>query len=133
MPSEQTDLPDKPKKRNHVGASYAEISQGSDSSSNSSNADADADADIESGHGYTTIADTPRNEIDECTICLERFVSGDNYRRFPSPCDHCFHVNCIDEWLKQQDFCPLCKRSVRHMVFGVGTDQNRDPNSANRR
>lgn len=124
---------DKPKKRNHVGASYAEISQGSDSSSNSSNADADADADIESGHGYTTIADTPRNEIDECTICLERFVSGDNYRRFPSPCDHCFHVNCIDEWLKQQDFCPLCKRSVRHMVFGVGTDQNRDPNSANRR
>ena len=125
MGRDRVGVRDKHKMRKHVGERYSEVPQGSDSSSNSSNAEGDEDdGDLELGHAQghdVAVADTPRNEIDECTICLETFADGDNYRRFPQPCGHYFHVNCIDEWLRQQDFCPLCKRSVRSMVFGTDT------------
>lgn len=48
--------------------------------------------------------------IDACVICLEEYVHGDKVRMLP--CNHGFHVPCIDNWLSRKPFCPICKREV---------------------
>ncbi len=52
------------------------------------------------------------SQIERCAICVEDFNHGENLRWLP--CDHCFHPECIDEWLTgHSSLCPLCKNSVR--------------------
>jgi len=43
----------------------------------------------------------------ECTICLE--TDG---TMISTPCDHKFHTNCLMEWLKDHDNCPVCRNSL---------------------
>ena len=55
-------------------------------------------------------------ETEVCVICLEHFEDGDRLRVLP--CDHSFHVGCIDRWLSgSHSFedcytsgCPTCKK-----------------------
>ena len=42
----------------------------------------------------------------QCSICLEDFEEVDECRMLH--CNHVFHVKCIDEWLPNQESCPLC-------------------------
>jgi len=59
----------------------------------------------------------PETEIDDvtkldpekknCVICLEDFKNGD--KATVLPCIHLFHSNCIQNWLKTQNCCPICK------------------------
>ena len=42
-----------------------------------------------------------------CVICLEDFKNGDNATVLP--CIHLFHTDCIKNWLKTQNCCPICK------------------------
>ncbi|KAK8635904.1 hypothetical protein V6N13_004617 [Hibiscus sabdariffa] len=44
---------------------------------------------------------------DGCTICLEGFEAGLYAARMP--CSHIFHGECIQEWLKQSHYCPVCR------------------------
>jgi hypothetical protein len=43
----------------------------------------------------------------ECVICIEDFIDGETLRVLP--CNHCFHVACVDVWLLERPLCPLCK------------------------
>lgn len=45
-----------------------------------------------------------------CPICLCDYQSKETLRSIPE-CNHCFHVACIDEWLKLNATCPVCRKS----------------------
>jgi hypothetical protein len=46
----------------------------------------------------------------ECSICLQTYETNDLLLRLPCHARHCFHVDCIREWLKRQNACPLCQK-----------------------
>ncbi|QCE05361.1 RING-H2 finger protein ATL70 [Vigna unguiculata] len=45
-----------------------------------------------------------------CSICLGDYKSSDVLRVLPD-CEHVFHLNCIDPWLRLHPTCPLCRTS----------------------
>ncbi|KAJ3068680.1 hypothetical protein HDU98_008195 [Podochytrium sp. JEL0797] len=45
-----------------------------------------------------------------CVICLTLYADGDGIKRLD--CKHHFHVDCVDEWLRLNKTCPLCKKAV---------------------
>lgn len=49
-------------------------------------------------------------EEEQCSICLMEFHNSEIIRTLP--CIHNFHKECIDQWLKRQKYCPLCKGEV---------------------
>ncbi|KAJ1961078.1 hypothetical protein IWQ62_003994, partial [Dispira parvispora] len=52
-------------------------------------------------------------ESPSCTICLDRFRSGQCVRQLP--CKHVFHRDCVDKWLTTKSgVCPLCKFNCDH-------------------
>lgn len=53
------------------------------------------------------------SEHRECSICLNEYVENDILRRLP--CDHFFHINCIDPWFSLSQTCPLCRSNVLAM------------------
>ncbi|EOY02002.1 hypothetical protein QUC31_013523 [Theobroma cacao] len=46
-------------------------------------------------------------ETENCVICLEELKVGSDASRMP--CSHTFHGDCIEEWLKQSHYCPICR------------------------
>ncbi|KAH1108572.1 hypothetical protein J1N35_012340 [Gossypium stocksii] len=44
---------------------------------------------------------------EDCMICLEALEVGFYASRMP--CSHTFHGDCIEEWLKQSHYCPICR------------------------
>lgn len=52
-----------------------------------------------------------RRTFEKCSICLDEFSKEALVR--PLPCEHYFHVECIDPWLLQRsNRCPICKAEV---------------------
>lgn len=45
-----------------------------------------------------------------CVICQENSEKYDIKRELK--CKHEFHAECIDEWLLENNNCPLCKKSL---------------------
>ncbi|XVF80230.1 hypothetical protein PTKIN_Ptkin15bG0054300 [Pterospermum kingtungense] len=43
-----------------------------------------------------------------CAICLSEYLSKETIRCIPE-CKHCFHAECIDEWLRLNTTCPVCR------------------------
>ena len=52
----------------------------------------------------------PKPNNGPCSICLSDYQPKDTIRCIPD-CHHCFHANCIDEWLRMSATCPLCRNS----------------------
>ncbi|XP_017970511.1 PREDICTED: uncharacterized protein LOC18610465 [Theobroma cacao] len=48
-----------------------------------------------------------RLEAENCAICLEELKVGSDASRMP--CSHIFHGDCIEKWLKQSHYCPVCR------------------------
>ena len=69
----------------------------------------------ENGLDEEIINSFPKSIVDDinklkekkCVICLEEFQNGDE--KTTLPCFHIFHPNCINQWLKKHDNCPICK------------------------
>ena len=52
-----------------------------------------------------------RYSDDKCIICQYEFQYNEKVKVLP--CKHCFHPECIEEWLKNQKVCPYCKGEVK--------------------
>ncbi|KAJ7561619.1 hypothetical protein O6H91_03G035900 [Diphasiastrum complanatum] len=55
-------------------------------------------------------SESPTKKLEEeftCSVCLEHVMEGELLRSLP--CLHQFHAICIDQWLRQQATCPVCK------------------------
>ena len=48
-----------------------------------------------------------------CPICLETLVAQSVVRVLPCGGKHVFHGECIDQWLRLNAVCPMCKESVK--------------------
>lgn len=53
----------------------------------------------------TNVAVTNTN----CAICQEPVTSATRLRA----CGHCFHSECIDQWLGMNTRCPMCRHDIR--------------------
>ncbi|KAJ2305048.1 hypothetical protein IWW55_002135, partial [Coemansia sp. RSA 2706] len=66
-----------------------------------------------SSRKHSADQDGPIAQIHEenCAVCLDDFAVGDKVRQLP--CQHYFHVSCIDPWLRKNSaVCPLCNFDV---------------------
>ncbi|KAE8722116.1 putative Ubiquitin-like superfamily protein [Hibiscus syriacus] len=45
-----------------------------------------------------------------CPICLSEYRTTETIRCIPE-CKHCFHAECIDEWLRLNTSCPVCRNN----------------------
>ncbi|XP_031391101.1 putative RING-H2 finger protein ATL21B isoform X2 [Punica granatum] len=52
----------------------------------------------------------PKPNDNTCPICLSEYRSKETLRTIPE-CSHYFHADCIDQWLKMNSTCPLCRNS----------------------
>ncbi|XP_022854065.1 putative RING-H2 finger protein ATL21A [Olea europaea var. sylvestris] len=52
----------------------------------------------------------PKSSDGTCPICLSDYEPKETLRSIPE-CNHYFHAKCIDEWLKLNGTCPLCRNS----------------------
>ena len=48
--------------------------------------------------------------VKQCAICYET----DNIVRTTLPCNHSFHIHCINEWFKKSPTCPLCRLDCKN-------------------
>jgi hypothetical protein len=55
----------------------------------------------------TSIPCTTDHVDQDCTVCLASFEVQEQLRQLP--CNHYFHVACIDTWLSQNHTCPVCR------------------------
>lgn len=54
----------------------------------------------------------------ECVVCLSELVEGDKTRVLPM-CNHLFHADCIDSWLRSHSTCPICRNKVGSVQQGT--------------
>ena len=45
-------------------------------------------------------------------ICLDEYHPNDDIILLPCNDKHFFHSNCIKDWLKTNNSCPLCKKPI---------------------
>lgn len=56
-----------------------------------------------------------------CPICLSEYCSKETLRCIPD-CKHCFHAECIDEWLRLNGTCPVCRNNPSPSAAHVSLD-----------
>ncbi|VFQ62327.1 unnamed protein product [Cuscuta campestris] len=56
---------------------------------------------------YPCTASEDLVEREPCSICQEEYSGGDTLGTLD--CGHEYHAECIKQWLKQKNLCPICK------------------------
>ena len=50
------------------------------------------------------------DEDEVCAICFEQKRKGLKYPVLP--CEHSFHEDCLNPWLRVASTCPMCRKDV---------------------
>ncbi|GMH16646.1 hypothetical protein Nepgr_018487 [Nepenthes gracilis] len=63
-------------------------------------------------HKYVsaTMRSDDHTEVEPCCICQEEYNDGEDIGLLD--CGHCFHTNCIKQWLARKNLCPICKTTA---------------------
>ncbi|GER29946.1 RING/U-box superfamily protein [Striga asiatica] len=56
---------------------------------------------------YVKRAEKDEAETEPCSICREEYINGENLGILD--CGHEFHRDCIKQWLRHKNLCPICK------------------------
>ena len=77
------------------------------------------EVDIPSGGGaaYDSCQNT------NCVICMEEFEADKEKKICSMPCQHIFHRQCIEQWLKNDASCPICKKRIDEEVGLIDTSE----------
>ncbi|KAI3903918.1 hypothetical protein MKW92_047361 [Papaver armeniacum] len=51
-----------------------------------------------------------------CSICLSEYRPTETLK-IVSPCNHYFHAQCINPWLRTHTTCPVCRKSLQHSIL----------------
>ncbi|XP_074293365.1 RING-H2 finger protein ATL70-like [Silene latifolia] len=54
-----------------------------------------------------------------CSICLKDGFEDEELCKVLPGCDHVFHSECIDEWLKKSQSCPVCRKDFGSLLSPV--------------
>ena len=49
--------------------------------------------------------------VEACSICLLEMEADDVTKELA--CSHCYHSDCLDQWLNISVLCPLCRKTAR--------------------
>ncbi|KAL0709321.1 hypothetical protein Bca4012_016299 [Brassica carinata] len=60
--------------------------------------------------GETGAISLNKDDDIKCSICQEEYVDGDEVGTMP--CEHMYHVSCVQQWLRMKNWCPICKTSA---------------------
>lgn len=63
----------------------------------------------------STVGDKINKDNYRCVICLSDFVKGEQVSTLP--CLHIFHSGCIENWMKNELWCPICKHEISINAF----------------
>ncbi|KAL4181042.1 hypothetical protein AMTRI_Chr12g269210 [Amborella trichopoda] len=55
----------------------------------------------------TSYCKSPKDDNAKCSICLEDYADADEFGKLE--CNHGYHSACIQQWLSQKNWCPICK------------------------
>lgn len=59
---------------------------------------------------YSTLSDNLKKNYTECSICYEKYNETSNISILS--CEHCFHTDCIKNWGKRKNNCPICRETI---------------------
>ena len=59
-----------------------------------------------------------KHEPDKCPVCLQAFSSAHS-KAYASNCFHAFDFECLLEWSKVRQQCPLCKTNFDRIIYNV--------------
>ena len=55
---------------------------------------------------------------DKCSICMMSMKKGEKYSKLP--CEHCFHKECITQWLEEYNYkCPVCRKECGQAKYHI--------------
>lgn len=59
---------------------------------------------------------------EQCAVCLKEKFTREEQRGMARTCGHVFCFQCIRKWTKISPVCPLCKESMKEIIFEVHDD-----------
>jgi hypothetical protein len=61
----------------------------------------------------------------ECSVCLSGYEENETMCWAKTDkCSHVFHEDCICEWLKDHDECPLCREDIVNAEVTISDESN---------
>jgi len=68
--------------------------------------------------------DKEEEQKPSCAICMQNYKNGDELRILP--CQHDFHIDCVDKWLPLKKVCPLCRHDITKQPTQAMADNNQN-------